>query len=86
LAFYAYTTYMLKFLTNTAGFDKATAGAINLATLAGFMLIQPLFGWAVGQGGPQDHAGLRLRRRRPDRLAGVQPDRQGHQPRPSPSA
>jgi MHS family alpha-ketoglutarate permease-like MFS transporter len=46
LAFYAYTTYMLKFLTNTAGFDKATAGAINLATLAGFMLIQPLFGWA----------------------------------------
>jgi MHS family alpha-ketoglutarate permease-like MFS transporter len=45
LAFYAYTTYMLKFLTNTAGFDKATAGAINLATLAGFMLVQPLFGW-----------------------------------------
>jgi MHS family alpha-ketoglutarate permease-like MFS transporter len=45
LAFYAYTTYMLKFLTNTAGFSKATAGAINLATLAGFMLIQPLFGW-----------------------------------------
>jgi len=45
LAFYAYTTYMLKFLVNTAGFDKATAGAINLATLAGFMLIQPLFGW-----------------------------------------
>ena len=44
LAFYAYTTYMLKFLTNTAGFSKATAGAINLATLAGFMLIQPLFG------------------------------------------
>jgi len=46
LAFYAYTTYMLKFLVNTTGFDKATAGAINLATLAGFMLIQPLFGWA----------------------------------------
>lgn len=45
LAFYAYTTYMLKFLVNTAGFSKATAGAVNLATLAGFMLIQPLFGW-----------------------------------------
>jgi MHS family alpha-ketoglutarate permease-like MFS transporter len=45
LAFYAYTTYMLKFLTNTAGFSKSAAGAINLATLAGFMLIQPLFGW-----------------------------------------
>ncbi|KQY31162.1 MFS transporter [Caulobacter sp. Root487D2Y] len=51
LAFYAYTTYMLKFLTNTAGFDKATAGAINLATLAGFMLIQPLFGWISDQVG-----------------------------------
>ncbi|MBC7666854.1 MAG: MFS transporter [Gemmatimonadaceae bacterium] len=45
LAFYAYTTYMLKFLTNTTGFDKATAGAVNLATLFGFMLLQPLFGW-----------------------------------------
>ncbi|CAN5375349.1 MFS transporter [soil metagenome] len=45
LAFYAYTTYMLKFLTNTTGFDKATAGAVNLATLVGFMLLQPLFGW-----------------------------------------
>ena len=45
LAFYAYTTYMLKFLTNTTGFSKEVAGAVNLATLVGFMLIQPLFGW-----------------------------------------
>jgi len=45
LAFYAYTTYMLKFLTNTTGFSKPVAGAVNLATLVGFMLIQPLFGW-----------------------------------------
>lgn len=45
LAFYAYTTYMLKFLTNTTGFSKPMAGAVNLATLIGFMLIQPLFGW-----------------------------------------
>lgn len=45
LAFYAYTTYMLKFLTNTTGFSKEVSGAINLATLVGFMLIQPLFGW-----------------------------------------
>lgn len=45
LSFYAYTTYMLKFLTNTAGFTKEQAGAINFATLAGFMLAQPLFGW-----------------------------------------
>jgi len=44
LGFYAYTTYMLKFLENTAGFSKEAAGAINLATLVGFMMIQPLFG------------------------------------------
>jgi MHS family alpha-ketoglutarate permease-like MFS transporter len=80
LAFYAYTTYMLKFLTNTAGFSKATAGAVNLATLAGFMLIQPLFGWLSDKVGPQDPAGLRLRRRGSDRLAGIQPDRQDRQP------
>ena len=51
LAFYAYTTYMLKFLVNTTGFSKATAGAVNLATLFGFMLIQPLFGWISDQVG-----------------------------------
>jgi len=45
LGFYAYTTYMLKFLENTAGFTKAQAGAINFATLFGFMLAQPLLGW-----------------------------------------
>lgn len=45
LGFYAYTTYMLKFLVNTAGFSRETAGAVNFATLAGFMLAQPLFGW-----------------------------------------
>jgi MFS transporter, MHS family, alpha-ketoglutarate permease len=44
LGFYAYTTYMLKFLVNTAGFSKPMAGMINLATLVVFMLIQPLFG------------------------------------------
>lgn len=45
LGFYAYTTYMLKFLHNTAGFTKEQAGAINFATLVAFMLAQPLFGW-----------------------------------------
>ncbi len=45
LGFYAYTTYMLKYLVNTAGFSKETAGAINLATLFCFMAIQPLVGW-----------------------------------------
>jgi MHS family alpha-ketoglutarate permease-like MFS transporter len=53
LAFYAYTTYMLKFLTNTTGFSKEVAGAVNLATLIGFMLIQPLFGWMSDRLGRQ---------------------------------
>ncbi len=85
MAFYAYTTYMLKFLVNTAGFDKATAGAINLATLAGFMLIQPLFGWASDRLGRKTMLVFAFGIG-PDRLAGVQPDGQGRQPRSSPSA
>jgi MFS transporter, MHS family, alpha-ketoglutarate permease len=45
LAFYAYTTYMQKFLVNTAGFTKNQATEINAITVIGFMLAQPLFGW-----------------------------------------
>ncbi len=45
LAFYAYTTYMQKFLVNTAGFSRDDASAINAATLVVFMLVQPLYGW-----------------------------------------
>lgn len=44
LAFYAYTTYMQKFLVNTSGFDKETATRITAAALFVFMLLQPLFG------------------------------------------
>jgi MHS family alpha-ketoglutarate permease-like MFS transporter len=44
LAFYAYTTYMLKFLVNTAGFTKEAAAQINALSLFVFMLVQPLFG------------------------------------------
>jgi MHS family alpha-ketoglutarate permease-like MFS transporter len=51
LAFYAYTTYMQKFLVNTAGFAKDTATAITAAALVVYMLAQPLFGWA------SDHLG-----------------------------
>jgi MHS family alpha-ketoglutarate permease-like MFS transporter len=36
---------MLKYLVNSAGFSKEQGGAINFATLIGFMLAQPLFGW-----------------------------------------
>ncbi len=44
LAFYTYTTYMQKFLANTAGFSKEAATQITALALLVFMLIQPLFG------------------------------------------
>jgi len=44
LAFYAYTTYMQKFLVNTSGFTKDQATGISAASLLLYMLIQPLFG------------------------------------------
>jgi MFS transporter, MHS family, alpha-ketoglutarate permease len=44
LAFYAYTTYMQKFLANTSGFDRATASRIMTVALALFMVWQPLAG------------------------------------------
>ena len=44
LAFYAYTTYMQKFLANTAGFSKDTATAISAASLLVYMFMQPAFG------------------------------------------
>ena len=44
LAFYAYTTYMQKYLANTAGFDRETASQIMTLALAVFMLMQPLAG------------------------------------------
>jgi len=44
LAFYAYTTYMQKFLVNTSGFSKETATQITAAALLLYMLLQPLAG------------------------------------------
>lgn len=44
MAAYAYTSYMQKFLFNTAGFDKATATYIIAAALLWFTLMQPVFG------------------------------------------
>jgi MHS family alpha-ketoglutarate permease-like MFS transporter len=44
LAFYAYTTYMQKYLANTVGFDRATASRIMTAALTAFMLLQPVGG------------------------------------------
>ncbi|HEX8415782.1 MAG TPA: MFS transporter [Sphingomicrobium sp.] len=45
LAFYAYTTYMQKFLVNTTGFSRATATEVMTAALILYMLVQPLFGY-----------------------------------------
>ncbi|MFA4892235.1 MFS transporter [Brevundimonas sp.] len=44
LAFYAYTTYLQKFLVNTTGFSKDTATQISAAGLFVFMLLQPAVG------------------------------------------
>ena len=44
LAFYAYTTYMQKFLVNTSGFSAETATRISAAALFLFMLLQPAVG------------------------------------------
>jgi MFS transporter, MHS family, alpha-ketoglutarate permease len=51
LAFYAYTTYMQKFLVNTAHFSKDTGTAIMAAVLLAYMPLQPLIGWL------SDHVG-----------------------------
>ncbi|WP_210358412.1 MFS transporter [Sphingomonas beigongshangi] len=44
LAFYAYTTYMQKFLVNTTGFDRETATWIMTGALALYAALQPLAG------------------------------------------
>lgn len=44
LAFYAYTTYMQKFLVNTSGLSRETATLVMTAALALFAAIQPLAG------------------------------------------
>lgn len=44
LAFYTYTTYVHKFLVNSAGIDRETASLVNAATLFLYMLLQPVVG------------------------------------------
>jgi metabolite-proton symporter len=44
LTFYAFTTYMQKYLVNTAGFDARTASNTMTAALFFFMVLQPAFG------------------------------------------
>lgn len=44
LAFYTYTTYVHKFLVNSAGMASHTASLINASTLFIYMLLQPVVG------------------------------------------
>ena len=44
LAFYTYTTYMQKYLVNTAGLDARTASLTMTVVLFVYMCMQPLFG------------------------------------------
>lgn len=44
VAFYTYTTYMLKFLVNSVGMDKATATLVSATSLTIYMGLQPLVG------------------------------------------
>jgi len=44
LAFYAYSTYMQKFLVNTSGFSRESATEITTAALFIYMLLQPIAG------------------------------------------
>ncbi len=44
LSFYTFTTYMQKYLVNTAGMEKTLASQVMTWVLLVYMLIQPLFG------------------------------------------
>ena len=44
LIFYTFTTYMQKYLVNTAGMNPRTASAVMTGALFVYMLMQPLFG------------------------------------------
>ena len=50
-AFYAYTTYMQKFLVNTSGLSRPAATGVMTAALVVFMLIQPFWGLAADRWG-----------------------------------
>ncbi|MFC5409432.1 MFS transporter [Larkinella bovis] len=45
VSYYTFTTYIQKFLVNTAGFSKSDSTVITLVSLTLFMLVQPLAGW-----------------------------------------
>jgi MHS family alpha-ketoglutarate permease-like MFS transporter len=45
LIFYAFTTYMQKYLVNTSGMSAKTATSVMTWVLFAYMLMQPAFGW-----------------------------------------
>ncbi|OYX36479.1 MAG: alpha-ketoglutarate permease [Caulobacterales bacterium 32-69-10] len=45
LIFYAFTTYMQKYLVNTSGMTAKTATGVMTGVLFVYMLMQPAFGW-----------------------------------------
>jgi MHS family alpha-ketoglutarate permease-like MFS transporter len=45
LVFYTFTTYMQKYLVNTAHMDKTTASRTMTVVLLVYMMVQPFFGW-----------------------------------------
>ncbi|MBA3668249.1 MAG: MFS transporter [Sphingomonas sp.] len=51
MAFYAYTTYMQKYLVNTSGFSRPDATWVMTVALVAFMAIQPLWGTAADRWG-----------------------------------
>ncbi|MES2001489.1 MAG: MFS transporter [Pseudomonadota bacterium] len=51
IAFYAYTTYMQKFLVNTSGFSRPDATRLMTLALIVFMAVQPLWGLAADRFG-----------------------------------
>ena len=51
IAFYAYTTYLQKYLVNTSGFSRPDATMVMTAALLVFMAIQPVWGMAADRWG-----------------------------------
>ncbi|MER5862738.1 MFS transporter [Kitasatospora sp. NPDC002040] len=44
VAYYTYTTYLTKYLSNTVGLSRNDAALVSFCALTGFMLLQPLAG------------------------------------------
>ncbi|HEX7637107.1 MAG TPA: MFS family transporter [Burkholderiaceae bacterium] len=54
LLFYTYTTYMHKYLINSAHMDARTATHVMTGALFVFMIVQPLFGWLADRIGRRE--------------------------------